>query len=276
MMKKSKRNAKQTKIKTRQKKSARYWKDRAVQMEADKEAQAEKLSRRTQNAYIRSFKRLNSSIDALYAEIKDKGIDKVTRTDLYNLQKYVALRDKISEEIKGLAVEDNAELADLLEDIAVKTYKSNLEEFEIDFSIFSEQQAKAIASQDWSGVRFSDRIWGNANAFNARVMTDIEDMVINGKSPGELKRKLMADYSIKFHEADRLIRTEASHAYNTAALQSYMDAGCEQVDFLAEKDCCELCEPYSGKRYPAAYAPTIPVHPNCRCTYLPVVPGITT
>ena len=163
----------------------------------------------------------------------------------------------------------------MLYQIAVDTYKSNLEEFGIDFSMFSEQQAKAIASQNWTGVKFSDRIWGHANEFNARVMTDLEEMIVQGKSPDRIKKKLMEDYSIKFHEADRLIRTEASHAYNTAALQSYMDAGCEQVDFLAEKDCCELCEPYSGKRYPAAYAPTIPVHPNCRCTYLPVVPGIT-
>jgi len=275
-MKKSKRNAKKTKIKTRQKKSARYWKNRAIQMEDDKEKLADALSERTRKSYIRSFNRLNKYIDALYAEIQDKGLDNVRRTDLYNLQKYAALRDKIAQEIQGLAVEDNEKLSKLLDDIAVDTYESNLKEMSIDFSIISEQQAKAIASQNWTGVKFSDRIWGNANDFNARVMNDIEDMVIRGKSPEQLKKKLIEDYSIKFHEADRLIRTEASHAYNSAALQSYMEAGCEQVDFLAESDCCEKCEPYSGKRYPAALAPVIPVHPNCRCTYLPVVPGITT
>ena len=259
-----------------EKKNAKYWKNRAIQMEDDKEKLADALSERTRKSYIRSFNRLNKYIDALYAEIQDKGLDNVRRTDLYNLQKYAALRDKIAQEIQGLAVEDNEKLSKLLDDIAVDTYESNLKEMSIDFSIISEQQAKAIASQNWTGVKFSDRIWGNANDFNARVMNDIEDMVIRGKSPEQLKKKLIEDYSIKFHEADRLIRTEASHAYNSAALQSYMEAGCEQVDFLAESDCCEKCEPYSGKRYPAALAPVIPVHPNCRCTYLPVVPGITT
>lgn len=274
-MEKSKRNAKKTKVKTRQKKSARYWKDRAIRMEEEKEQLAQKLSKRTQNAYVRSFMRLENDIDSLLAEVQAKGPDGVTRTELYNLQKYVKLRNKIAKEVGGLATKDSKALDRLLYQIAVDTYKSNLEEFGIDFSMFSEQQAKAIASQNWTGVKFSDRIWGHANEFNARVMTDLEEMIVQGKSPDRIKKKLMEDYSIKFHEADRLIRTEASHAYNTAALQSYMDAGCEQVDFLAEKDCCELCEPYSGKRYPAAYAPTIPVHPNCRCTYLPVVPGIT-
>ena len=258
-----------------EKKNAKYWRDRAIRMEEEKEQMAAVLSERTRNAYIRSFYRLENNIDNLFADIMDHGIDSLTRTDLYNLQKYVALRKKIADEVEGLAIQDNKRLTRLLNDIAVETYKSNLKEMEIDFTIVSEQQAKAIASQNWTGVKYSDRIWGNANEFNARVMTDIEEMILGGKSPDQLKKKLMEDYTIKFHEADRLIRTEASHAYNSAALQSYTDAGCAEVDFLAESDCCELCEPYSKKRFPVTEAPVIPVHPNCRCTYLPVVPGIT-
>ena len=262
--------------KKNEKRNAKYWRDRAIQMEEDKEALARMLSENTRESYVRTFKRLERYIDALYAEIKDKGKETLTRTDLYNLRKYAALRDKIAKENERLAVKDNKNLEKLLDDIAVGTYKSNLKEMGLDFTILSEQQARAIASQNWTGIKFSDRIWGNANDFNTRVMNDIEEMVIGGRSPDKLKKKLIEDFSIKFHEADRLIRTEASHAYNSAALQSYIDAGCAEVDFLAESDCCDLCEPYSGKRYPVDDAPVIPVHPNCRCTYLPVVPGITT
>ncbi len=263
--------------KTKQeKKNAKYWKRRAIQMEEDKEALAHAVSENTRESYVRSFKRLEKYIDALYAEIQDKGLENVSRTDLYNLRKYVALRDKIAKENERLAVKDNKKLKKLLDDIAVETYKSNLKEMGVDFTILSEQQARAIASQNWTGVKFSDRIWGNANDFNTRVMNDIEEMVIGGRSPDKLKKKLIEDYSIKFHEADRLIRTEASHAYNSAALQSYADAGLKEVDFLAESDCCELCEPYRDERFPIDDAPVIPVHPNCRCTYLPVVPNITT
>ena len=259
-----------------EKKNAKYWKDRAIAMEEDKEKAAEALSERTRKAYIRSFNRLNRDIDALYAEILDKGLKEMMATDLYNLQRYVALRDKIAKEVEGLAVQDNERLSKLLDDIAVGTYESNCKEMGIDFTILSEQQAKAIASENWTGVRFSDRIWGNANDFNARVMTDIEELILGGKGPDKLKKKLIEDYSIKFHEADRLIRTEASHAYNSAALQSYVDAGLQEVDYLAESDCCELCEPYRKKRFPIDDVPVIPVHPNCRCTYLPVVPGFIT
>jgi SPP1 gp7 family putative phage head morphogenesis protein len=264
--------AKKTK---QEKKNAKYWKDRAIRMEEEKEAAAEALAERTRQSYIRSFKRLNRDIDALYVEILDKGIENMMATDLYNLQRYVALREKIAKEIEGLAVQDNERLSKLLDDIAVGTYESNCKEMGIDFTILSEQQAKAIASENWTGVRFSDRIWGNANDFNARVMTDIEELILGGKGPDKLKKKLIEDYSVKFHEADRLIRTEASHAYNSAALQSYVDAGLQEIDFLAESDCCELCEPYRKKRFPIDDVPVIPVHPNCRCTYLPVVPGFT-
>jgi len=257
--------------KTNEKRNAKYWKGRAIEMEEAKEELAKELSKRTKKSYARSYKRLIKYIDALFAEIQDKGLENISRTDLYNLQKYAALRNKIAKEIGDLAVDDNKKLSKLLDDIAVGTYKSNLKQMGLDFTILSEQQARAIASQNWTGIKFSERIWGNANDFNTRVMNDIEEMVIGGRSPDNIKKKLIEDYSIKFHEADRLIRTEASHAYNSAALQSYIDAGCTEVDFLAESDCCDLCEPYSGKRYPINDAPVIPVHPNCRCTYLPVV-----
>lgn len=256
---------------TKKSKNAKYWKNRAINMEEEKEKMADILADRTRQSYKRSFERLNSAIDALYSEIRDNGIENMSRTDLYNLEKYHKLRKKIAEETEGLAVEDNKNLEDLLNKISVGTYSSNLKEMGIGFDMIAEQQAKAIASQNWTGIKFSDRIWGNANDFNSRVMSDIEDMVIGGKSPDQLKKQLMKDYSTKFSEADRLIRTEASHAYNTAALESYAQAGCQEVEFLAESDCCDLCKPYSKKKFLIADAPVIPVHPNCRCTYLPVI-----
>jgi SPP1 gp7 family putative phage head morphogenesis protein len=252
-------------------KNEQYWKDRAVVMEEGKEAQAERLSRRTAKTYRHAYHNLVSEIDALYAEILDKGLDNVTRTDIYNLNRYTIMANKIASEIEGLAKLDNKLLTELLESISFSTYKANFEALDIEFTILNEVEAAAIANQNWAGMKYSDRIWGNAADFNSRVMSDIESMVIGGKSPDQLKKKLMEDFTSKFYEADRLIRTEASHAYNSAALESYKKAGCQFIDYLAEADCCEICEPYSGQRFPIDDVPVIPVHPNCRCTYLPVV-----
>ena len=254
-----------------EKRNAKYWKDRAIRMEEGKEAQAEALSKRTQRMYKRSYKRLEQDINALYAEILDKGIENISATQLYDLNRYVELRAQVGELIKGLSIELEIQLGDLLLNISIDTIKENGLEFSTGFNMFNEYQANEIAKQNWSGVKFSDRIWGNANDFNTRVMTDIEKLIVEGKTPEQLKKQLIKDFSVSFNEADRLIRTESSRVYNQAALQSYIDAGCTEVDYLAESDCCDLCEPYKDRRFPIYEAPFIPVHPNCRCTYLPVI-----
>lgn len=259
-----------------EKKNAKYWKDRAMAMEEHKEAQAEELSRRTQQMYRRAYNRLEKDINALYAEILDKGIENIGATQLYNLNSYVELREQLGSLIKELSISLDIQLGDLLLKISVETMKVNGVEFKSGFNMFNEFQAQEIAKQNWSGIKFSDRIWGNANDFNKRVMTDIEKLILEGKTPDQLKKQLIKDFSVSFNEADRLIRTESSRVYNQAALQSYKDVGCTEVDFLAERSCCDLCKPYSKKRFPIEDAPFIPVHPNCRCTYLPVVPGFIT
>lgn len=270
-MEKSKRNKKLTKNKTKNKKSARYWKKRTIAMEEGKEAQAKALSKRTQQTYKRALKRLDKDINALYAEILDKGIENISATQLYDLNRYAEMREHIGKLITDISVELDIQLGDLLLKISVDTIKSNSLEFSTGFNMFNELQAQEIAKQNWSGIRFSDRIWGNANDFNTRVMTDIEKLILEGKTPDQLKKQLIKDFSVSYNEADRLIRTESSRVYNQAALQSYIDAGCTEVDYMAESDCCELCEPYADKRFPIHNVPFIPVHPNCRCTYLPVV-----
>lgn len=240
-------------------------------MESEKEQLSDELMKRTQDAYIRSFNRLTDEINALYAEIMSRPDGAIGRTELYNLRHFATLREQIANEITGLAINDNENLKALLEKITGKTFEENLTEFGLPFDIFAEQQAAGIVAQNWSGVKFSERIWGNANDFNARVMETIEEMILGGKSPDELKKALMRDYSVSFHEADRLIRTEASHAYNAAAVESYKDAGLQHVEFLAEADCCDKCAPFRSRRFPIEAPPMIPVHPNCRCTYLPVI-----
>ena len=260
-----------TREQKKRKQNTKYWRSRALRMEGAKEALSDELMKRTRKSYIRAFRRLNGQINALYAEMLSRPDGELTRTELYQLRHYKELRQKIADEIEGLAINDNRNIEALLDKVTRSVYEENLSEFGLEFSIFSEQQAKSIASQNWSGISFSDRIWGNANKFNERVMSDVEELVIAGKNPDQLKKKLMEDFSVGYREADRLIRTEASHAYNEAAIESYKEAGLAQVDFLAEADCCDICAEYSGKRFLIGDVPIIPVHPNCRCTYLPVI-----
>lgn len=62
------------------------------------------------------------------------------------------------------------------------------------------------------------------------------------------------------------------HYLNSATLQRYKDANVEYVQIWAAADerTCTTCGEYHTKIYPLEKAPIVPLHANCRCTYLPV------
>ena len=257
----------------REKRNRKYWRERAINEEAGVDKLSTETSEKMAELYRRSYKRLTKEIDALYAEILDNSMEDLTRSQLYNLNHYIALRDAVAKEVEGLAVEQNRKLDKLLEYITTETYKSNMEELGFSFSIVNELDAKAIATENWSGIRYSDRVWKNANGFNARVMEDVESLIVGGKMPADVKKKLMEDYSVSWNEADRLVRTESSRAYNKAARDSYTAAGIQQAEYLAESDCCDICREYKGRKMPISDFPELPMHPNCKCTIAPIVEG---
>lgn len=140
----------------------------------------------------------------------------------------------------------------------------------------TDQLVEQYLKTPWSGELYSKRIWRNTNKLAGDLQKHIGDMVMLGKSPRELKAALQRDYSVSYEMADRLIRTEASNAYNTASLALYRSEGVERVRFRAERDglLCDRCRTYSqehGGIYGIDDAPHIPVHPRCRCRYVPAI-----
>lgn len=258
---------------TKEQRNAKYWKERAIEQEAGIDRLSSETSKKMAKLYRRSYRRLTSEINAIFAEILDNGLEDMTRTDLYNLQHYAALREAVAKEAGVLATEQSKALDELLEHITVSTYKSNSEALGIGFSMVSEYAAKAIATENWSGISYSSRIWKNAEGFNIRVMEDVESLIVGGKMPADVKKKLMEDFNVGWNEADRLIRTESSRAYNKAARDSYTAAGIQRAEYIAESDCCDICKEYKGRKMPMMEFPELPMHPNCRCTIAPIVEG---
>ena len=76
-----------------------------------------------------------------------------------------------------------------------------------------------------------------------------------------------------FNAAHRLVRTETMHYLNESAKEGYKDAGCKKIQFWAAEDerTCEQCGRLHEKIYELGKEPTLPLHPNCRCTYIPIV-----
>lgn len=257
----------------RVRKNNKYWRERAINEEAGVDKLSTETSEKMAKLYRQSYRRLTNEINALFAEIMDTGMEDLTRSQLYQLNHYRRLREAVAKEVKDLAEAEIKALDSLLDIVAVGTYRSNFEELGIEFDLVSEMNAKAIATENWSGITFSSRIWKNAEGFNERVMDDVESLVISGKMPADVKKKLMEDYGVSWNEADRLVRTESSRAYNKAARDSYTAAGIDMCEYLAEADCCDICREYKGRKMPTMEFPELPMHPNCRCTIAPIVEG---
>jgi SPP1 gp7 family putative phage head morphogenesis protein len=77
--------------------------------------------------------------------------------------------------------------------------------------------------------------------------------------------------------AELIARTEANRAYNEGNLDALDQAGIEKVVFLLSTDACPECRAVSesipgekmGKTLGMDEARSLlPVHPNCRCTFI--------
>lgn len=92
--------------------------------------------------------------------------------------------------------------------------------------------------------------------------------------------KMLSDRidSIGRTRARLIARTEVISAHATATLNTYREAGVEGVGVQAEfstagdDDVCPECDAISGQVFTLDEADgMIPIHPNCRCAWLPVV-----
>lgn len=100
-----------------------------------------------------------------------------------------------------------------------------------------------------------------------------------GKGPMDIARSLMDRVEkIGVTRSRMLARTEVIASHAQASLNTYAEAGVEGVSVLAEfstaqdDKVCPECEALEGKTFTMQEAQgVIPVHPNCRCAWLPVV-----
>ena len=71
-----------------------------------------------------------------------------------------------------------------------------------------------------------------------------------------------------------IARTETARIINDANLMQYMNDGVTMVEFLSSGDACDECSSLEGRQVPIQEALDAPiVHPNCRCTWIPVIPN---
>jgi len=96
-----------------------------------------------------------------------------------------------------------------------------------------------------------------------------------GESTAQLTRRIRTYYHDGYERRATLVaRTEVIAASNEGALQGYEQEGITKAEFYAALDerTCDDCMSYHGEVRPIEESHgLIPVHPNCRCVWVPVV-----
>ena len=94
-----------------------------------------------------------------------------------------------------------------------------------------------------------------------------------GSSAPKIERTIRHFYRNGYEKRARLVaRTEVIAASNEGALQTYEANHVDQSEFYAALDerLCDDCLDLHGRVFPTAEAHgLIPVHPDCRCTWVP-------
>ena len=257
-----------------------YWRQRAINNQNKAERLSGSYIQRQAAYYKKAHKRIEQRLDSLLADMGAGVIP--SRTELWRMVKYTNLKQEIEKQTKiigRLQMEDIDEIANRVYE---ETVGLSLRDFRGDgkFNTTSAEQTKQILNAAFEDVSYSQKVWGgttvgaritnNSEVLAQRINKDLVDMICLGKNPDSIKQALSIDFETAYHNADRLIRTEANHIYNAAAKDSYKAAGIQRVEFFPEPDCCEDCAEYKGI-YDIDNVPLLPIHPNCRCCYIPIV-----
>ena len=137
------------------------------------------------------------------------------------------------------------------------------------------QLAHAIPNASFHNATYSDRVWMYHDLMKADLEKLLKTGLIQGKNPRQLARELekyvMGDAKggAKFN-AERLMRTELARVQTEAQKQSFERNGFTQYEFIANKNCCDICQEKDGKHFkvkdmmPGENA--APMHPHCRCS----------
>lgn len=115
-----------------------------------------------------------------------------------------------------------------------------------------------------------------ARAYREGIVQTLVDGEYDGMNPLEVARKLRARFGAGEYDWERLARSEIAMAQVDGKAAEYLAAGITRVDYITAQDgrVSSICRSHAaGSPYPINKAP-VPVrdsHPNCRCSWKPVL-----
>ena len=286
--------------------SETYWKEREAKNLAQNQLAEEEYSRRLKAIYQNQLDAIQKEIDGFYGKYADsEGITiaeakkRVSKLDIEAYERkaarYVAEKnfsEKANEEMRlynatmkinrlellkaniGLElIAGHEELDRFMEEILQGRTEDELKRQAGILGKTVQQNAKtasSIVNASFQNATFSDRIWMYQDALKNELASTLQSGLIQGKNPRELARTIRQRFDVQISNAERLMRTELARVQTDAQKRSLEENGFEEYEFIANGNCCPICDALDGKHFnlrdlmPGKNAP--PMHPNCRCS----------
>lgn len=236
-------------------------------------------------AEIRNIKMVElyrSAQDDIYSEIVKFSVETNTsRTAAYNNARYLKLQEKLKAQIASVAKNIGNEIESDFTNQIIKMMSKQYESVSIaigneSFTMLKENVFKQVLKEPWKGNNFSGRVWSNQSKLVDQLNKIILNGVASGRTVTEMAVRLDRIMGDGLKNAYRLIRSETMHFLNESALMAYKDKGVKQVEYLTAKDedVCDQCGPLNEQVFDIGKEPILPLHPYCRCTYIPVIESI--
>jgi len=149
------------------------------------------------------------------------------------------------------------------------------------------KQLKEVYGLDIEMNDLTENFISRRAVFSAKSVSDtvykrIKDVINNDVKNGITDiKQIKKDISFLLTDAkawkvEQIAQTEMAWAYGEASYKSYLNNGVKQVEWLCGSNPCEVCQSNCGvvidinKTFPSGDIHE-PVHPNCRCSVLPVL-----
>lgn len=136
---------------------------------------------------------------------------------------------------------------------------------------------KMIMSQVGGGS-WSKSLWRDMDLLKAKLDVVLTQAIVQGKSPYDLAKQLREAVKETVTNAsyvtERLARTESARIYHQVTMDMVKRYGYKYVKWYSEPGRCRTCRDiaeadplgYGAGVYAADDVPSIPIHPNCRCS----------
>lgn len=200
---------------------------------------------------------------------------RITRADLLLRQLYFQFAQMVYEQDINLEEHLKESLDEMHSRIIYEL--SDQGAIEVKYAAYDEKELELAVRGIWNESNFSRRLWKKHIVdLPKKLQKTLSQAVIGGWTIDETVKEMMDGVDRKMRNyMTTLVQTESAHLSEMAMDKSIKEMGGDSWEWCAtlEIHTCEHCGELDGQVFyykNDKTNPNIPLHPNCRCTKLPV------